>query len=96
MREGTIDGMTLVFCHEIGQWRQLSEVSELREMVNKMDADEEKAKTAARSHNETSTVGVEQMVFIPDEDDETRVYIFYCIFSTFCPHLFLLGVFFLF
>ena len=77
MREGTIDGMTLVFCHEIGQWRQLSEISELREMVNKMDADEEKAKAKTASYSNASAVGVEHMVFIPDEDDESRVHVSY-------------------
>ena len=73
MREGTIDGLTLVFSHEIGQWKPLSEVTELREMVNKLDADEEKARAATTSSSMTTSVGAEQMVFIPDEDDESRV-----------------------
>ena len=42
MREGTIDGLTLVFSHEIGEWKPLSEVTELREMflVSDSDADD--------------------------------------------------------
>ena len=73
MREGSIDGLTLVFSHEIGQWCQLSQVAELREMMNKLDAEEERRRNATKAAKSLG-VGTEHMVFIPDEDNESMVY----------------------
>ena len=66
MQEGSIDGLTPVYSNEIGQWRRLSEVAELREMVNKLDAEEERMRAAssASSRGDKGGIGVEHMVFI--------------------------------
>ena len=85
MQEGSIDGLTPVYSNEIGQWRRLSEVAELREMVNKLDAEEERMRAAsnASSRGDKVGIGVEHMVFIPDEDNESMVYMYkYLTFST--------------
>ena len=40
-REGSIDGLTLVFSHPLGKWSPISEISELKEIINILAEDEE-------------------------------------------------------
>jgi hypothetical protein len=60
-REGSIDGLTLVFSHPLGKWSPISEISELKEIINILAEDEEKAASS-------SYLIPEQMVFVEDEE----------------------------
>ena len=66
IREGSIDGLTLVYSHIIGKWLPVSEIVELKEMINKLDEEEASAASAVND------ISDEKMVFIPDEDEHAK------------------------
>lgn len=67
-REGSIDGLTQVYSHQIGKWLPISEVTELRTKINELDEMEENSASAASEA--ACSVPQEQMVFVADEDDQ--------------------------
>ena len=66
IRVGSIDGLTLVYSHIIGKWLPVSEIVELKEMINKLDEEEASAASAVND------ISNEVMVFIPDEDEHAK------------------------
>lgn len=74
IREGLLDGLSMVYSHIIGKWLSIAEIPEIRAMINKLDEEEDQAAAL------TTTQAAEHMVFVADDEDDShrREFVAYC------------------
>jgi hypothetical protein len=76
IREGLLDGLSMVYSHIIGKWLSIAEIPEIRAMITKLDEEEDQAAALTAVQD----LPTEQMVFVADEEDDSRrrEFVAYC------------------
>jgi hypothetical protein len=74
LKEGDIDGLTLVYTTGMAEWKKASDVDELREELRKINEQEAAMEAAmnASSANDLNTNSIGNQIFVPDADDEVQ------------------------
>jgi hypothetical protein len=71
LHEGDIDGMTLVYSADLGEWKKLTEVNVLKDAIMKMQAEEQAAEEATRAAEAAQKeLGQSELVYFIDEETQ--------------------------
>lgn len=67
IKEGLIDGLTMIFSHEIGEWKKLVEIESLKEASRKIAMEEEKVEAVMK---EISSSDIQQQIYFDDDSSD--------------------------